>query len=427
VLFHALVLISPRTFPSTSLIQASSSWSEENQDPPHVNTLTERLPSSGGVTFEQATQACADMGMSLVSASTPQGINNLLERAETGMQNLIWVGAEKEGNAKWRWPEAPPSCPLSEREFYPGDFTCHESAEGVSLLEAQQLCQAEGRMLKIPHNHHRATLQRISMSCPGFTRGCRICGAGTPEQEIIQYVCVDPTTGTSHGEQYVHDPARNWGSDEAVCVLQSRVWHPVTVKMLLEFFEGNHAPGLTCNDLGFFFETIVTATAPCSGLFTDTQMKRVAGARDVDFGCDVGSEPRIWNIDPEKSDVDRANFLYSCCPAQCSASGGRYHAFFCEGHSSYNADNTNKCLAVFKFENELQYISVDCSQNLSYVCQNPAVQTCDPAKCRGPDGQGGYDCYAVLQQHEDMKCAEGYRSQSIGEPFPFDQWTIQVC
>jgi hypothetical protein len=367
------------------------------------------------------------MGMSLVSASTPQGINNLLERAETGMQSLIWVGAEKEDNAKWRWPEAPHTCPLSEREFYPGDFTCHESAEGVSLLEAQQLCRAEGRRLKIPQNHQRATLQRISMSCPGFTRGCRICGAGTPEQEIIQYVCVDPTdpTGKPHGEQYVHAPARNWGPNEAVCVLQSGVWISVTVKMMLEYFEGIHAPGLTCNDLSGVFETLVTATAPCSGI-KDTKMKRVAGARDVDFSCDVGSEPRILSID---SDVDRANLIYSCCPAQCSASGGRYHAFFCEGQSSYNADNKNKCLAVFKFEKELQYISVDCSQNLSYVCQNPAVpvETCDNEKCRGPDGQGGYDCYADLQQHEDMICAQGFRSQSIGEPLPFEQTTLQVC
>ena len=398
------------------------------------------MPTSttgGGATFEQATKACEAMNKSLVTASTPKDINDLLERAVeragTVVQNLIWVGAEKVGNNRWRWREAPDSCVLSEREFYPGDFTCHESVKGVSLLEAQRLCQAEGRTLKIPQNLHHATLKRISMSCPGFTGGCRICAGGTQEQDIIQYACVNATSetldGETYGVEYIYAPQLNWGSNEAVCVFQGLTWLPVTVKDVLDYADTTTTPGVACDAISKIFPT----TSPCSGI---TDMKRVAGARDVDFGCDAGSEPKNWSFftydDPDNL-IKGSNLLYSCCPSQCSASEGKrkYHAFFCEGLSSYNADNTNKCLAVFKFEKELQYISVDCSQNLSYVCQNPAVQTCDPAKCRNPDGQGGYMCYAVLQQQQDMKCAQGFRSQSIGEPFPFvtpfEQVTLQVC
>ena len=142
-------------------IQARSVWSTQDKDPEQQNMLTERGPQSAS--FEAATRACAAQGKTLATAGTPKAVSDLLERAGSDLQSLSWVGAERGANGKWRWPDSPDSCSLSEMDFYEGDIMCHNSNPGKTLAEAQQVCKDNGRVMVFPENHHLATLARIEV------------------------------------------------------------------------------------------------------------------------------------------------------------------------------------------------------------------------------------------------------------------------
>jgi len=90
-------------------------------------------------------------------------------------------------------------------------------------------------------------------------------------------------------------------------------------------------------------------------------------ARDIYVDCPEGFEARV---DDSDNDDLYANFM--CCPPSptCSGPPALHRTYFCQGASSYHADPTDMCLAVLKFQGELQYISINCSEPLSYICQD---------------------------------------------------------
>ena len=117
------------------------------------------------------------------------------------------------------------------------------------------------------------------------------------------------------------------------------------------------------------------------GCLSQRHTMRMDAARNIYVKCPQGFEARV--------DSDSAATFgdlytdYMCCPPSPTYSGpsALHYTYFCQGASSYHADPKGKCLAVLKFWGELQYLAKDCSEPLSYICQDaptlsvPTIET----------------------------------------------------
>jgi len=94
---------------------------------------------------------------------------------------------------------------------------------------------------------------------------------------------------------------------------------------------------------------------------------RMDAARDMYLECPDGFEARV-----DTTELGDLYVNYMCCPPSPTCSGplALHYTYFCQGASSYHTDLTETCLAVLKFQGELQYIAKTCSEQLSYICQD---------------------------------------------------------
>jgi len=395
-------------------IQTRSLWDLEGQDPDVVNHLTTRGPQNA--TFAEATAACAAQGKTMVTAASREAKLILLERAGSDLQSLSWVGAlTDEGcTSKWKWSAsaAPDECLMDKDSFWEGDFACFHNTTGLSLADAQQQCQNHGRILKVPRNEEFAMLSRIKLSCPGISSGCRICE--NPSLDVIaahHCMAADGKTilggtygsssqnlviGLSSQEQCVV-AGGTWdafsiadiqqGTWDAFSIASSEIqqngrWEDISIADIQQQNTRQaQLPGAKCamhysDTRGIWF-----LFGGSEGCLSQRHTMRMDAARDMHVECPQGLEARVDST----GRIGDLYIDYMCCPPSptCSGPAALHYTYFCQGASSYHADQTDKCLAVLKFQGELQYISKDCSERLSYIYQDAPTSSVrhDSFKC----------------------------------------------
>jgi len=399
-------------------IQTRSFWNLEKQDPA-ANQLT--LPATQSATFAQATAACALQDKTMVTASSRESVQDLLDRAGTDLQTLTWVGALKDGGTRqWKWPN---QCMLAETEFFK-DFTCHFDAAGITLADAAQQCQSENRDLKIPQNHQFAMLARIKLSCMPTHTGCRFCD--TPSTEIMSYyTCTSEDGEKTLGSMMVGSQDFDKGlASEDACVIAGGSWTGLSLFDLQGgWAEGLGLPGLTCA------KSVDPFLGNYDRCLSQRHILRTDMAVDKTIQCPEGFEFRsAWG------GLDDLYVPFYCCRPSpvCSSPWSLYYTTFCEARGdSHIDDDTNTCLAVLKFQGELRYIAKNCSESLSYVCQDAPMISSAPTATDEADLLGDMkECFDesdlesgsfadTIQQDIQMNTCSWYASRKRSHP--------QVC
>jgi hypothetical protein len=357
-------------------IQTRSLWNLKAQDPAVVNNLTTRGPQNA--TFAEATAACAAQGKTIVTSDNREAKLNLLERAGSDLQSLSWVGAlkDEECTSKWKWSAAaaPDGCLMDKNSFWEGDFACFYNETGLSLVDAQQQCQNQGRILKVPRNEEFATLSRIKLSCPGISSGCRICE--NPSLDVIAAgECMAGDGVTSLGGEYgLSSQKLAIGlSSEEECVVAGGTWEALSIADIQQKIAELQLPGAKCADDFSSIRGIWFLFGSSGGCLSQRHTMRMDAARDVYVKCPHGFEARVDSSQSDSTATFGDLYMdYMCCPPSptCSGPPALHYTYFCQGASGYNADPADKCLAVLKFQGELQYIAKACSEQLSYICQD---------------------------------------------------------
>jgi len=118
---------------------------------------------------------------------------------------------------------------------------------------------------------------------------------------------------------------------------------------------------------------------------------RMDMAMDRNIKCPEGLESRIA---PGRF-RDLYVTVFCCRPSPaCSPPSDLYFNTSCEGRGIDHSEETNTCLAVLKFQGELRYVARNCSERLSYVCQEAPVISSAPTVTADSDYVGDMkECY----------------------------------
>jgi len=154
-------------------------------------------------------------------------------------------------------------------------------------------------------------------------------------------------------------------SSEEECVVAGGTWEALSIADIQQKLAELQLPGAKCAD--DFSSVPWSLFGGSEGCLRQRHTMRMDAARDMYLGCPDGFEARV-----DTTELGDLYVNYMCCPPSPTCSGplALHYTYFCQGASSYHTDLTETCLAVLKFQGELQYIAKACSEQLSYICQD---------------------------------------------------------